>query len=149
MISNLSKCIDKCENENNYKYEYKNKCFSECPEGTMKNEDILKNEKKYFCKIICGEEKPFEIIKEQKCVKYCTSEKLKNNKCILNFKANNKDNSNEDILIKNFENYFTSEDYNTAKIEQGEDEIFQEEAFIITFTTSNNQKNNIIKFKLI
>ena len=61
----------------------------------------------------------------------------------MNFKANNKDNSNEDILIKNFENYFTSEDYNTAKIEKGEDEIFQEEAFTITFTTSNNQKNNI------
>ena len=48
LISNLSKCIDKCENENNYKYEYKNKCFSECPEGTMKNEDILKNEKNLF-----------------------------------------------------------------------------------------------------
>ena len=45
--------------------------------------------------------------------------------------------------MKNFENYFTSKDYNTTKIEQGEEEIYQEEEFTVTFTSSENQKNNI------
>ena len=143
LIPNLGKCIDKCENEDNYKYEYRNQCYNDCPEGTKKNNNTLENDKKYLCKPICEEEEPFEIIKEQKCVKYCTTEELNNNICILNFKSNNQENSNEDILIKNFENYFTSEDYNTTKIEQGEEEIFQEEEFTITFTTSENQKKNI------
>ena len=142
LIQNLSKCIDKCENENNYKYEYKNQCFNDCPEGTIKN-NISESNQKYFCKPICDMEEPFEIIKEQNCVKYCTIEELNNNMCIFNFKSNNKSNSNEDILIKNLEKYFTSEDYNTSKIEQGEEEIYQEDSFTITFTSSENQKNII------
>ena len=143
LISNLSKCIDKCEKEDNYKYEYKNRCFNDCPEGTMRNNNTLDNDKKYFCKPICSMEEPFEIIQEQKCVKYCTTEDLNNNICILNFIDDNQDNSNKDILINNFEKYFTSDDYNTTKIEKGEDEIYQEETFTITFTSSENQKNNI------
>ena len=139
LISDLGKCIDKCENENNYKYEYRNKCFSNCPNGTMKNNNTLKNNIKYFCKLVCDEKEPFEIIKEQKCVKYCSIEELNNNLCILNFKSEN----HEDILIKNFEVFFTSENYNTSKIDQGEEEIYKEEAFTITFTSSENQKNNI------
>ena len=142
LIQNLSKCIDKCENENNYKYEYKNQCFNDCPEGTIKN-NISESNQKYFCKPICDMEEPFEIIKEQNCVKYCTIEELNNNMCIFNFKSNNKSNSNEVILIKNLEKYFTSEDYNTSKIEQGEEEIYQEDSFTITFTSSENQKNII------
>ena len=142
LIQNLSKCIDKCENENNYKYEYKNQCFNDCPEGTIKN-NISESNQKYFYKPICDMEEPFEIIKEQNCVKYCTIEELNNNMCIFNFKSNNKSNSNEDILIKNLEKYFTSEDYNTSKIEQGEEEIYQEDSFTITFTSSENQKNII------
>ena len=90
-------------------------------------------------------EQPFEVIKEQKCVKYCTTEEIKRNICTLNFKNINLQNSIsiEDILMKNFENYFTSKDYNTTKIEQGEEEIYQEEEFTVTFTSSENQKNNI------
>ena len=68
---------------------------------------------------------------------------LNNNICILNFKDNNHEDSEQDILIKNLENYFISEDYNTTNIEQGEDEIYQEESFTITFTSSENQKNNL------
>ena len=86
---------------------------------------------------------PFEIIKEQKCVKYCATEELKNNMCNLNFKNNYQEISFEDILIKNFENYFISEDYNITKIDEGEEKIYHEEAFTITFTSSENQKNNI------
>ena len=109
----------------------------------MRNNNTSENDNNYFCKPLCEEEKPFEIIQEQKCVKYCTTEELNNNICILNFKGNKPEKSNEDIFIKNIENYFTSEDYNTSNIEQEEDEIYQEETFTITFTSSENQKNNL------
>ena len=79
----------------------------------------------------------------QKCVKYCTIEELNNNICILNFKNNNQETSEQDILIKMLEKYFISGDYNTTKIEKGEDEIYKEELFSITFTSSENQKRNL------
>jgi len=121
LIPNLGKCIDKCENEDNYKYEYRNECFNNCQEGSMRNKNTLENDKMYFCKPICKEEVPFEIIEEQKCVEYCTIEELNNNVCIFNFESNNQSNSNEDILIKHLEKYFISKDYNTTKKEKGEE----------------------------
>ena len=116
LIEDLGKCIDKCEKENNYKYEYRNKCFKDCPEGTIRNKNTLESDKIYFCKPICEEEKPFEIIKEQNCVKFCSIEELNSNICIFNFNSNNQENSNEDILIKILERYFISEDYNRTKM---------------------------------
>ena len=37
---------------------------------------------------------------------------------------------------------FTSPDYNTSTIENGEDEIYEFDGMTVTFTTSENQKNN-------
>ena len=36
-IFNKKECIDKCENDINYKYEYNNECYIECPNGTINN----------------------------------------------------------------------------------------------------------------
>ena len=52
-IFNKSKCIDKCESDETFKYEYNNICYEECPEGT-----ILSSKKEYFC---FGEENIYEI----------------------------------------------------------------------------------------
>ena len=143
LIENLRRCIDKCEKDDKYKYEFRNKCYKDCPEGSMKNNNTLDNDKIYLCKPICSMEEPFEIIQEQKCVIYCTIEELNNNLCIFNFKSNNKEILEQDIFLKNLGLLFTSEDYTTNKIEQGEDEIYQEETFSIAFTSSENQKNNL------
>ena len=36
IITELSKCVEDCNIDNNeYKYEYNNKCFKECPNGTI------------------------------------------------------------------------------------------------------------------
>ena len=37
LVPEKAKCIDKCENENTYKYEYDNICYQECPKGTIKS----------------------------------------------------------------------------------------------------------------
>ena len=49
LIPNKSKCIDKCKNDNTYKYEFNNTCYLSCPEGTKQNN--------YLCDIIEAEEK--------------------------------------------------------------------------------------------
>ena len=46
-----------------------------------------------------------------------------------------------DNLIRLIEKEFT-ENYNTSKIDKGQDEIIKTEKFIVTFTTSTNQRNN-------
>ena len=44
LITNKNKCIDICKNDDIYKYEYDNKCYEECPSGT-----IIINENDYIC----------------------------------------------------------------------------------------------------
>ena len=39
LIELKKKCIDKCENDNNYKYEYNLICYVNCPEGTINEEN--------------------------------------------------------------------------------------------------------------
>ena len=63
LIPDIGKCIDKCEKENIYKYEYGNECLDDCPERTVKNKNEIDNT--FYCNPICDEEAPFEIIKEQ------------------------------------------------------------------------------------
>ena len=50
LISQLKKCIDKCSNDNTYKYEYKNKCYISCPDGTN-----ISTNSEFICikKIVC------------------------------------------------------------------------------------------------
>ena len=46
-------------------------------------------------------------------------------------------------IIENVEAIFTSENYDTSKLDKGENEIISTEKMIITLTTSQNQKNSI------
>ena len=61
----------------------------------------------------------------------------------------------EDIILQNFEVGFTSEDYDTSILDEGEDEIFIENKMIITLSTLKNQKdqtnidNNITTIDLL
>ena len=48
-----------------------------------------------------------------------------------------------DTFIKNIENIFTSKYFNTTKIDEGKDEIYETEKIKIIFTTSKSQKNNL------
>ena len=144
--------FNKCEDDEKYKYEFKKRCYEQCPEGSIKvkNNSVIND---YFCKPICSEEKPFEYIYTQECVKNCPIKDMKQNTCIQNYKANKtKENNQEenkeedtkaqDILLQNIETGFTSEDYNTSNLEKGEDDIFEDEKMTVTLTTTQNQKNN-------
>ena len=45
LIEEQNRCIDKCKNDNIYKYEYNNKCFMKCPIDTY----LLIKAEEYFC----------------------------------------------------------------------------------------------------
>ena len=117
-------------------------------------------DKKYFCKPICYEEAPFEILYTQECVKNCAVKYIIDKSCILNFQSpksekeeeiqNNeekKDNNEEkvkayDIMIENVETGFTSGEYDTSHLENGTNDVIEFEHMTITLTTIQNQKNN-------
>ena len=65
LISEKSKCIDYCENDKIYKYEYDNICYEECPKDTIvssKNQYICLGEKDIYQNDIVNNEDIHEII---------------------------------------------------------------------------------------
>ena len=47
-----------------------------------------------------------------------------------------------DLMLKNIEKGFTSDDFNATNLEEGKNEIIEYKKFKVTLTTSQNQKNN-------
>ena len=148
LILGTNECIDECEGINRYKF--RNQCYQDCPEGTIKSLN-----KSFYCEIICNESQPFELINEQICVDDCSLNLIKKKLCILKYQkikileksenGNKEYKKNEEIkaqniLLDNYEKGFTSEDYNTSEIDQGQDDVYEEQAMKVTFSNLDNQK---------
>ena len=58
LIKAKNKCIDKCENDNIFKYEFNNTCYEHCPNGTNQSNNIC------FYKEIIEEDRYINIFKE-------------------------------------------------------------------------------------
>ena len=143
LVKDKNECISNCMNDNDYKYEFRKKCFKECPINSTNREnntelDIFSLDKRYFCKPICTQENPFEMILTQECVKNCPVKSLIDKSCILNFKSSkdekqekNREKEDEkeeiikamDTMLQNVETGFTSEDYDTSGLENGNNDI--------------------------
>ena len=65
LILEKNKCIDECFNDNIYKYEYKNKCYKSCPEGT----EILVNNS-HICELKC-QNSIYIDLKNKTCLEKC------------------------------------------------------------------------------
>ena len=63
LIKPKKQCIDSCDKDNLYRYQFRNECYIKCP-----NETISSNNRNYFCESLCNEEEPYEIIDSQQCV---------------------------------------------------------------------------------
>ena len=151
LIYEKRECINKCDDDEDYKYEFRNKCWKECPKESKKSENIT-SQNNYYCEAICSREYPFEFLSTQECLKSCSINDIKEKLCILNYNYKNDNNSKEGkedefipqkILIENVENDFTSINYNTSSLEEGKDDIIKDEKMTITLTTTQNQKNNL------
>ena len=158
LILNERECTKNCELNNIYKYEFRNKCYSQCP---IESKESI--EKEYFCEVICNEENPFVNIEIQECVEFCDINEFTKT-CKMGYIGNiyeeNEQNITggnygkieeikkaqeikaQDAILKNFEKGFTSENYNTSELDIGNDYITKTEKMIITLTTTDNQKNN-------
>ena len=79
-----NQCIKDCKMDKLYKYEFKNNCYSNCPNNTELYEFI-----DYYCVPQCSQENPFAIIKSQECFKYCTIDELLKKICKFSYSKNN------------------------------------------------------------
>ena len=141
LILERNECVNKCEEDNIYKYEFRKRCYEQCPENSTEVEDNTVNNK-YFCKPLCPEETPFEHILTQECVKNCPIKDLKLKKYRLNIPVNIKDDKAKiiDILLQNFKIGIISPEYNISLIEKGEDDVYEEEKMRVIITTTKNLK---------
>ena len=81
LISDKKQCINQCYEDSDYKYEYKKKCYRECPNGVNHN-SLNKN---YFCDSECSKEQPFEIVEFQNCTNFCGINEMFNKSCISKY----------------------------------------------------------------
>ena len=105
--------------------------------------------KYYYCTInsSCPKEYSKLLKDKNECIKY-DFKNIINNIIIPNKNETKIKDKNEEInyynsILKNIENVFTDENYDTSNLDKGEDEVIETEKMTITFTTIQNQKNNI------
>ena len=137
LINGTNECIYKCEEHSEYIYEFKNKCYKECPESTIAKRNGT------LCQLVCTEDKPFEMISLQECFKYCPIKDILTGECILNYKTDEVDYETKahDIMLGNIEHGFTSLDYDILHLEEGKEDIIEFRKMVVTLTTVRNQKN--------
>ena len=84
LIEKKGVCIDKCYNDNIYKYEFKFHCYDKCPKGTF---PFFLKDNEYNCETKvneCFANYPFISLIDNSCLEECNSENFFNNLCTLN-----------------------------------------------------------------
>ena len=98
-------------------------------------------------KINCYEKCSYYYYFYEKCSDYCEINDLLTKRCIIK-PITNKTNEKEiikiqDTVIHNINKSFTSLNYNSINIDNGEEEVINYNKLKITLTTTDNQNNNI------
>ena len=145
-------CIKDCELNNINKYEFRFKCYPQCP-----NESKQSIDNEYYCEALCDENKPFIIVETQECVEWCSLEEISKS-CFVKYigeineeiNQNNKEKIEEvkkekqikiqEKILTNIDTKFTNESYNTSELDKGYDYSIKIEKMTITLTTTDNQK---------
>ena len=130
-------CIDDCQKEEIYKYEYNYFCYDKCPIGTHLTDLNL-------CKGIqaeCIKDYPFLYFEDNSCKERCYFENFFNQKCSLNYYDNETKKFLVSSIIEGIEdglmNKLIINDVNGKK----EDLIITEKDILYQITTSYNQNN--------
>ena len=154
LIINQSRCIDNCQNENIYKYEYNNICLEECPLNTSSNENNF----------ICTEKKNEEIktdyipkIQTEYILKIQTEYIPKiQTEYIPKIQTDYIPKIQTDYIPKikteiiiNFQDEFLEDiqekiqnGLNISEIDGGNNIIYTKDNIIYTITSTSNQRNN-------
>ena len=97
LIEEKRQCVKSCSNTA-YPYEFRKKCYKNCP----KDESIIDTYHKYKCKANCPFEKPFEIVETQMCVSSCTIMQRFYKLCVTNYNGN-RTKEVQDMIITNIQ----------------------------------------------
>ena len=135
-------CVDDCQKNEIYKYEFDNFCYKNCPFGTHSN---INNS--YLCEenyVECSDNFPFLNLLDNSCTDMCYAEDFFNKKCSLN--KNNIE--KKEILILNIKKGLEDGSLDELLLEvinEKKDLIIKENNIIYQITSSFNQDNNDYK----
>ena len=140
---NCIECNDNYPFEIRY-YNYIN-CYQKC-----KYYYYLDNENNYHCTInsSCPNEYFKSTKDKMKCIKFNAENIMEE---LITIQSNEIEKMSKEEEIEYYDNILKisgkgfEENYNTTKIDNGQDEVIKKEKVSITFTTTQNQKNNINK----
>ena len=149
-----------CNREGNNLIHNCSKCNQNFPFGMKKNNYLncyencsyyyyIDNENNFICtlNLSCPKEYPKLIENEMKCIKHDIEDIIKhllvNNGKNKTEKLKDEEIKYYDNIIKIIEDEFTSENYDTSKLNNGQEDIIKTEKIITTLTTSENQRKNI------
>jgi len=117
-------------------------CYENCS-----NYYYFDNDNIFHCtkNLSCPNEYPKLLENKIECIKYNIEDIVKNS--LINNENNKTEKSKEieyyDNILKIIENEFTSENYDTFNIDNGQDDIIKTDKIITTLTTTENQRNNL------
>ena len=66
LVESSLECLKDCESDNINKYEFRFKCYPQCPKESKESID---NE--HYCEALCDAENPFVFLETQECVEFC------------------------------------------------------------------------------
>ena len=136
LILEKGMCVSDCSEDDYYRYEFRNKCYHECPIDI--SEQSTKN---FFCEAKCPKELPYEVISSQECVEKCSVIDIGNEICKINYISNDEnDKEVEDKAIENIQEELT-DNFDTSSIDNGTNIVIKQKDSTITITTTDNQKN--------
>ena len=145
IIYNNNSCIDNCQNDDIYKYEYEYYCYDSCPKGTHSS-----NKNKFLCEediTGCMKKNYFLNLEDNSCVEICNSEDFFNEKCTLNIYNPEQKIILIENIINEIKNNFT--DKLIIEVANGKNFIIKDNDTLYQLTSSFNQNNeniSLIKF---
>ena len=139
LIAEKNDCTDDCSTDKIFKYEYENRCYRSCPDGTYEidNNQCTKDLQD------CPKNFPYKIVDSNQCVSHCFIEDFFNFRCVI---------SNQDLEVKqNFINNLINEMSNNLTDsflsevinENKKDYIIEQNDIIFQITSSYNQKYKV------
>ena len=135
-------CVDSCQEDDTYKFEYEFYCYSKCPKGTHSSKDNL-----YICEENINEciaKYPYVSVKDKSCFEECSCQDFFDDICTIN----NLYNENQANLIDNIIECIQGGllDYLLEHVINGEKMDINKKAndtlYQITSTFNQNNKNN-------
>ena len=133
LIVDLGQCVKSCIDTDFYKYEFKNKCYSQCPEDT-----IISENNSYICELSCPFERPFKLVKQNICVSNCTIIERRDKLCVTHYNGNRTFSEIQNIVLNDIERHYINKDFNFS--------LIKENRIIIIEYAQNNLDN--IKYEL-